>query len=81
MSLSLFPGYRAIENSLYILLFIWCSDFNTDFSIPFHTLIRIVPRDSSYDEERMPLHPLDVYDMIPEQMKEMERIHRVKKQL
>ena len=48
-------------------------------SIPFHTLIRIVPRDCSYDEERIPLHPLNVYDAIPKWMEEMERVHREKK--
>ena len=52
---------------------------NVNVTIPFHSLIRIVPRDCSYDEERMPLHPLNIYDELPERMQELERKHREKK--
>lgn len=38
-----------------------------------------MPRDCSYDEERMPLHPLDVYDSIPKRMEEMEEMHILNK--
>ena len=48
-------------------------------TIPFHSLIRIVPRDCSYDEERIPLHPLNIYDDLPALMSELEQKRRNKK--
>lgn len=74
--------FLDIQRSMipYISFIPKCIDFLiVYFSIPFHTLIRIVPRDSTYDEERMPLHPLDVYDEIPKRMIEMEKLHQQNK--
>ena len=48
-------------------------------TIPFHSLIRIVPRDCSYDEERIPLHPLNIYDDLPALMSELEQKRHNKK--
>ena len=42
------------------------------YSIPLHTLVRIVSKEGSYDEERVPLLPLNVTESLPKFMSEME---------
>lgn len=42
------------------------------YSIPLHTLVRIMCREESYDEERYPLMPVNVLDSFPLYLKSLE---------
>lgn len=50
------------------------------YSIPLHTLVKIVAREGSYDEERIPLMPIVVTESFPQYLAELEERKRKEKQ-
>lgn len=46
------------------------------YSIPLHTLVRIVSREGSYDEERIPLMPVSVVESFPKYLEDLEKRKR-----
>ena len=43
------------------------------YSIPLHTLVKIVSREGSYDEERIPLMPVNVVESFPKYLEDLEK--------
>ena len=50
------------------------------YSIPLHTLVKIVAREGSYDEERIPLMPIVVTESFPQYLAELEERKRKEKE-
>lgn len=50
------------------------------YSIPLHTLVRIMCREESYDEERYPLMPVNVIDSLPLYLKSLEETKKKHKE-
>lgn len=49
------------------------------YSIPLHTLVKIVSKEGSYDEERIPLMPVDVMTSLPRLLRDIEETKKNEK--
>lgn len=49
------------------------------YSIPLHTLVKIVSKEGSYDEERIPLMPVDVMTSLPRFLCDVEEAKKKEK--
>lgn len=50
------------------------------YSIPLHTLVRIICKEESYDEERYPLMPVNVMESLPRFLETVEETKKREKQ-
>ena len=49
------------------------------YSIPLHTLVKIICKEESYDEERYPLMPVNVMESLPRFLKTIEESKKQEK--